>query len=235
MDLYLARHGRSTGNAPGQIIGWADHPLSAEGVRQAEALARRSALLEPMPVWCSDLLRARATAETVVEIWGSGTTRLTRDPRLRELNMGVLEDRPYDEFIADAELASALEHDLLNTRMPGGEALAELAERSVAAFDEILTCGAPAALVVAHDGPLRAIVNHVLAVPPERFFALTFAHGGLSLLRADDGYITVDFLNDTSHLGDLAEASRLAQGAVPPEGEEGSATGVFEQGPGEDV
>ena len=69
MKLYLVRHGQSTGNIGGTLMGQSDHPLTPLGERQARAAAGRLAPLGPMPVYSSDLPRARATAEYVVGAW----------------------------------------------------------------------------------------------------------------------------------------------------------------------
>jgi broad specificity phosphatase PhoE len=58
MEIYLVRHGHSTGNGGNQIMGWTDHPLTEVGQAQARAVAARLAPLGPMPVICSDLQRA---------------------------------------------------------------------------------------------------------------------------------------------------------------------------------
>ena len=63
MKLYLVRHGQSTGNVGGTLMGQSDHPLTALGEAQARAVAARLAPFGPMPVHCSDLPRAVATAE----------------------------------------------------------------------------------------------------------------------------------------------------------------------------
>ncbi|MFA4965633.1 MAG: histidine phosphatase family protein, partial [Thermoleophilia bacterium] len=107
MRLYLVRHGVSTGNTPGNLMGQGDHPLTAQGEAQARAVAARLAPLGPMPVYCSDLSRARATAEAVAAVWAGGGAApgdaptgaerrpaaegappVLPDPRLRELDLG---------------------------------------------------------------------------------------------------------------------------------------------------
>ena len=69
MKLYLVRHGQSTGNIGGTLMGQSDHPLTPLGEDQARAAAERLAPFGPMPVYSSDLPRARATAEHIVAAW----------------------------------------------------------------------------------------------------------------------------------------------------------------------
>jgi broad specificity phosphatase PhoE len=212
MKLYLVRHGASTGNTPGNLIGHSDHPLTADGKAQAAAVAARLAPLGPMPVFCSDLPRARATAGFIAEAWRAPLPDVTPDPRLRELHLGDFEGRSWKEFQADQALMAALELDPYCTMLPNGESLEQLAERVLAAVDDIVVAaggGAPEALaavcLVAHDGPIRAVLNHHLGVPPQKWWTLSTTHGGLSLLEWTDGWVNVRFVNDTSHLAGLPE------------------------------
>ncbi len=233
MRLYLVRHGASTGNTPGNLLGHAPHPLTPVGMVQARAVAARLAPLGPMPVYCSDLLRARQTAECIAAVWPSalpgeadGVAVLPLDdPRLRELDLGRFEGRSWDEFLGDEELNAAMIADPLHTALPGGESLAQMKERVLAAIDDIVArhaaeAGTPppstrasvplgaltpagsdvAVCVVAHDGPLRVILNHFLGVLPEKWWALTTTHGGLSMLEWSNGWVNVRFVNGTSHL-----------------------------------
>jgi len=216
MKLFLIRHGASTGNTPGNLIGHSDHPLTPAGEAQARAVAARLAPLGPMPVFCSDLPRARSTAGFVAETWTPPGTPadITPDPRLREIHLGDLEGRSWDEFVADTDLGARLEADPYNTALPNGESLGQLSERVLAAVDDIVAAagaGEPdsraAICVVAHDGPIRAILNHVLGVPPQNWWTLSTTHGGLSLVEWTDGWVNVRFANDTSHLAGLADTA----------------------------
>jgi len=202
VKLYVVRHGVSTGNTPGLLMGQGDHPLTAVGEAQARAVAARLAPLGPMPVYCSDLLRARATAETIAREWGPASVR--PDRRLRELDLGDYEGCGWDEFAGDATLRAALDADPYNTALPGGESLALLAERVLAAMRDIVaTCRHEAAAIVAHDGTIRVIVNHHLGVPAEKWWTLSTTHCGVSLLEWTDGWVNVRFVNDTCHLAGL--------------------------------
>ena len=47
MKLYLVRHGQSTGNIGGTLMGQSDHPLTPLGEDQARAAAERLAPVRP--------------------------------------------------------------------------------------------------------------------------------------------------------------------------------------------
>ena len=248
MKLYLVRHGQSTGNIGGTLIGQSDHPLTELGEAQARAAAERLAPFGPMPVHCSDLPRAMATAEHVVRAWAKhpepGTPldaavrdvpRVLPDPRLREIDLGDYEGCSWEEFEADEELTAAFADDPYGTALPGGESLAHLETRVLAAVRDVLAAhglsdgasissdavatsdasalatGFHAAepgentCIVAHDGSIRAILNHYLGVPPEKWWTLSTTHGGVSLLEFSDGWVNVCYVNATSHLARLGD------------------------------
>jgi len=214
--VYLVRHGRSAGNLPGRMTGWSDHALTEVGIEQARRVAARLAPLGPMPIVTSDLRRAVETARIIADRWSGGAELVTHEPRLREIRLGEFEGRSWDEFTADAELAARFDADPFTTPLPGGESLAMVSERVVAAFDDALALATETVAIVAHDSPIRAIVNHILRVPPERHWTLSTSHGGLSRLDATDGWISIRFLNDTSHLRGLdTTIDGTADGEVP--------------------
>jgi broad specificity phosphatase PhoE len=142
VKLYLVRHGQSTGNVGGTLMGQSDHPLTELGEEQARAAASRLAPFGPMPVFASDLPRARATAEHIVAAWAAATAadvpRIVLDPRLREISLGDYEGRPWQEFEADTELTAAFATDPYRTALPNGESLEHLEARVHAAVIDIL-------------------------------------------------------------------------------------------------
>lgn len=246
MRLYLVRHGQSTGNLAGTLLGQGDHPLTGLGEEQARAVAARLAPFGPMPLHCSDLARAVATAGYIARAWGAQeipAAPLLPDPRLREIDLGDYEGRPWEEFEADEQLTAAFAEDPYGTELPGGESLAHIETRVMAAVRDILgahglrddgglttesvaTADASAAAaglhsaepgdaacIVSHDGPIRAILNHYLGVPPEKWWTLSTTHGGVSLLEFSGGWVNVRFVNATSHLDGLAGAAGAPSGA----------------------
>ena len=64
--------------------------------------------------------------------------RLVPDPRLREIDLGDYEGRSWEEFEADEELTAAFADDPYGTALPGGESLAHLETRVMAAVRDIL-------------------------------------------------------------------------------------------------
>lgn len=98
LDLYIVRHGQSTANAEKVMQGWADYPLSQEGILQARITGRYLARsgVKLAKVYTSPLSRARRTAEEI-------SRRFAPQPDveiiegLKEIGLGSLEDMQYDE------------------------------------------------------------------------------------------------------------------------------------------
>ena len=143
MKLYLVRHGQSTGNIGGTLMGQSDHPLTPLGEDQARAAAERLASFGPMPIYSSDLPRARATADHIVAAWrdaepADAPPQVVLDARLREISLGDYEGRPWQEFEADTALTAAFAEDPYRTALPNGESLEHLEARVHAAVIDIL-------------------------------------------------------------------------------------------------
>lgn len=162
--ILLARHGETDDNvAPQRFQGQRDTPLNDHGRAQARELAERLAAHDPpiTSLWCSDLSRARETAEIVGARLGL-TPR--PDARLREGWRGEWEGFLFEEIAArDPERYAAWRAPdaEIGFRFPGGESLAEQQARVLAALADIAaaTTGDDGiALVVCHGGSIRTVL-----------------------------------------------------------------------------
>ena len=159
--ILLARHGETDDNVPPlRFQGQRDTPLNERGRAQASELAERVAALDPpiRSLWCSDLSRARETAELV----GARIGLTPRpDERLREGWRGAWEGFLFDEIAAtDPERYAAWRspEPAEGFRFPGGESLAEQQTRVLAALADVRAAGELPALVVCHGGSIRTVL-----------------------------------------------------------------------------
>lgn len=151
--ILLARHGETDWNVPpARVMGSKDVPLNERGRRQAEELAARLAAEGVAAVWSSALARASETAAIVA-------ARLGLEPRieerLAESSRGAWEGR----LVADIEREepepwAAWRRGGGDFRFPGGESLAEHAQRVEAALERIAAGPLPT-LAVCHGGTIR--------------------------------------------------------------------------------
>ena len=151
--ILLARHGETDDNVPPQRVqGWIDSPLNDRGRTQALELAAAVKTRGVAAVYSSHLSRARETAEIVARELG---LEVTTDERLAESNRGDWEGRLLDEIERDEpELWAAWRRGGADFRFPGGESLAEHADRVTAALAEVRAGPLPA-LCVCHGGTIR--------------------------------------------------------------------------------
>ncbi|WP_339260539.1 histidine phosphatase family protein [Paenibacillus sp. FSL R5-0749] len=86
--IGLIRHGVTNWNDEYRAQGQVDIPLNDEGRRQAELLSKRMENEEWDYIYSSDLSRALETAEMIGRI---KNVEVRTDPRLREMNCGLIE------------------------------------------------------------------------------------------------------------------------------------------------
>jgi broad specificity phosphatase PhoE len=159
--LYLVRHGETEWNAEGRLLSFTDKPLNARGDEQARQLAR---MLEPV-TWAravsSPLLRARRTAELVLEARTS-SPQLEIEPLLREVDFGPYEGWSAEQLAADP-VAESRRRD--GAQIPGVETDEEAVARARSVLDS-LEDEAGTTLVVGHGRMLRILIATALGLPP---------------------------------------------------------------------
>lgn len=92
--IYLVRHGETELNAT-RVVQPADTPLNAQGIAQAARLAQRLRGAGVELILCSDLPRARMTADPIAR---ETLAPVEYTPLLQERNFGDLRGRPYAEI-----------------------------------------------------------------------------------------------------------------------------------------
>ena len=223
MLQYLIRHGESVSNASGRVQGQEDVDLSADGLRQAEAVAAWSrGLAQPDgagidEIWSSPLVRARRTAEAIAAVVG---LPLRIDEELRELHAGIFQGHLWADLEVrfPAEVARWRSGDA-DYAIPGGESRAQLAARGRAVLETLAARPVRSMIVVAHGGILTAALGSLvgrshplLAAAAERPFTKLPALANCSVTTVRwPGPRLVTF-NETAHLG----AVHAAGGAVEP-------------------
>jgi len=95
VKLFLIRHGESDGNVKRKFSGFQDVDLTEKGVWQAKRLARRLEGVRIDSVYCSDLKRARHTAEIIFKARGID---IISNPKFREINFGAWEGYTFEEI-----------------------------------------------------------------------------------------------------------------------------------------
>ena len=134
-DLLLVRHGQTDWNVEGRYQGQDGPGLNAAGRAQAEAVARELAAARPEALFSSDLPRALETAQIIGRIVG---LPVQLEPRLREIHQGIWQGMLYSDIQRQyGEALRRFREDPLHSPPPGGETLARLKARIIAALDDI--------------------------------------------------------------------------------------------------
>ncbi|MEI2602927.1 2,3-diphosphoglycerate-dependent phosphoglycerate mutase GpmB [Erwinia aphidicola] len=164
LQVYLVRHGETLWNAARRIQGQSDSALTEKGEQQAHQVGERVKHLGITHVIASDLGRTRRTAEIIADACGC---EVTLDPRLRELNMGVLEQRQLDSLSAEEEgWRKTLVDGTVNGRIPQGESMSEMAARMHQALNACLELPEGSRpLIVSHGMALGVLLSTILGLP----------------------------------------------------------------------
>lgn len=100
------RHGQTDYNLQGRIQGSHDIQLNETGVAQARLAAEQIAKYEPDAIYCSNMTRAKQTAQALVQTMSHTAQNLpliTVDKRLREREFGLWEGLTATEILQQWE------------------------------------------------------------------------------------------------------------------------------------
>ncbi|HEY6934602.1 MAG TPA: MSMEG_4193 family putative phosphomutase [Marmoricola sp.] len=217
--VILARHGRTAANASGVLAGRSKGVLLDErGVEQARAAAARLDGLPLAAVVTSPLERCRDTARVFAK---GRDLRLQTDRGLLECDYGEWTGRPIKE-LARQPLWKTVQAAPSAARFPGGEAMAAMAARAVAAVrgrDARVEedAGKEAVwLAVSHGDVIKAVLADALGMHLDSFQRIVVDPASLSVIRYTPHRAFVVTMNSTSgSLVHLAPPKRRRRRGVP--------------------
>ncbi len=181
--LILVRHGESTGNAAGLLLGRIDSPLTERGLGQARSLA--ATVAGATRLVSSPLARARDTADAL----GTGLP-VEIDDRWIEVDYGEFDGQPLGSV--PAEVWARWRSDPTFTP-PGGESLAAAGLRVRAACDELFADpdgparGDGVVVVVSHVSPIKAAACWSLGMGDEGAWRLYLANASVTRITWGPG------------------------------------------------
>ena len=186
MRLALVRHAETEEGARGRCYGTLDVGLSPLGRAQCAALAAALSKEPVAAVVASPRVRALETAAAIARPHGLD---VVVDEDLRELDLGELEGRTYDEIAAALpDLYAAWMSTPTDVRFPGGESYADLRARALVAVERLRASHDGATVVsVTHGGVVRAVVSETLGVPAERIFRIAVDPASVTVVEWLDG------------------------------------------------
>lgn len=224
--VLLVRHGRTEANTAGVLAGWTPGVrLDETGRTQAEQLARQLAPVPLAAIVSSPLERCRETAAMVRK--GRPGLRVRADRRLGEVRYGEWEGRPLSELGKEPLWKTVQSHPSA-ARFPGGESLAELQARAVAAIRSWNSeLGADATyLVCSHGDVLKSIVADALGLHLDLFQRIQIDPCSLTVVRYTELRPFVVRQNDRGgYVDDLLPAKRKRRKRSGGEGVVGGGPG----------
>ena len=215
MTVILLRHGRSTSNTAGVLAGRSEGvDLDDKGREQATGLIDRIGDLPIRAIVCSPLLRCRRTVEPLAQ-------SLFLDPliddRLAEVDYGEWTGRKIGE-LAKEPLWRVVQAHPSAAVFPGGEGLAQVQARAVAAIrehDRRLAAeheGDALWVACSHGDVIKAVIADAFGTHLDGFQRITADPASVSVIR----YTEVrPFVLHVNHTG--AQVSAALRAGRPPQ------------------
>lgn len=168
--LYIMRHGKTDWNVIHKLQGRTDIPLNDEGRKMAEIAGKEYRNVNFDLCYCSPLIRARETAEIVLQ---GRNIPILYDDRLKEMGFGIYEGIENSFQIPDCPVNVLFQNPSQYVAVEGGESFEELFARTGSFLKEVIT---PALeenkdiLIVGHGAMNSSIVCQVKGIPLDRFW-----------------------------------------------------------------
>lgn len=170
--------------------------LNDDGRRQARDLAARLSKLPLAAILSSPLERA---VETALPLAAGQGLPVLQDERLNEVDFGEWTGRSLKELQGVPRWHDFNERRS-SSRIPGGETMAEVVSRSLAALEDVLVTpelnGRVVALV-SHGDVLRSLVAHCIGMDPDAIHRIEIAPASVSILLSEDRRWRLSLLNST--------------------------------------
>jgi len=196
VQILLVRHGATDWNLEHRCQGSSDRDLSETGVRQAEEIAAQLSQETIHAVYSSDLKRARRTAEVIGE---HHRLPVVIEESIRELDHGHLEGLTFNEIKQNyGDFLTRWRSEPAELQVPGGERLADVAERAWLGLNKIVTRHEPAhtIVVVSHNFPIVGIVCRITGTHLNEYRNFHLDPCGMSRLqRNSDGSWQITHIN----------------------------------------
>lgn len=201
MQILLVRHGATDWNLERRCQGSSDRDLSEVGIRQAEQLASLLSGEDIQAIYSSHLRRALQTAEYISQ---PHDLPVLIEEDVRELDHGHLEGLTFNQIKQNyAEFLLRWRSEPAEIRVPGGERLADVAERAWNGLNQIVQrhSDAERILVVSHNFPIVGIVCRITGTDLNQYRSFHVDPCGVTRLGYDAGCWNLTEVNSREYKG----------------------------------
>ena len=201
--LVLARHGETAWNVERIFRGRSEVELDDVGMRQAELLGEYLSNLKLDAIYSSPVRRALDTANIVA--------------RYQKIDVRVaqgLSDMHFGEWQSLSEQEVRRRYPALldewhstpeRIRMPGGESLEDVRNRSMQVVSGVVSRYDGSVLLVSHRVVIKVLVCSLLGLDNSHFWNIGQDVGGVTIFSYVNGRFVLTRHNDTSHLRALGK------------------------------
>lgn len=219
--VILVRHGRTTANASGMLAGRTPGvELDEIGRDQADRTGRRLSVVPLVGIVSSPLERCRQTAAAIIGHQPEQPTS-TLDDAITECDYGLWQGRMLSELVTE-DLWPVVQSQPSAAAFPGGESMAAMQARSVAAIrghDAAFEAEhGPGAVWVAvsHGDIIKSILADALGMHLDLFQRIAVNPASVSIIRY--GTSRPEILASNTDAGDLAWLAETGPGGDAPVG-----------------
>jgi len=198
--IFLIRHAEAEGNLYRRAHGQMEGLVTTRGYRQIGLLRERLKDEQIDAVYSSDLIRARETAKAVS---GPRGLDIHTTERLREVNMGAWEDRPWGELeYLEPRNHAKFSSDPAGWIVSGAEKFEEVMARLTdCVYDIARRHGGETVAIVTHGFAIRALMCGLMGFPSHDAVKVRYCDNtAVALLEYEDGNMTIRYQSDNSHL-----------------------------------
>ena len=180
--LYMIRHGEPAIEYKDRFYGQMDIPLSDLGRRQSLNVAERLSSIPFDAIYSSDLQRAGFMADALA---GPRELPVRKLEVFRERHFGAMQGMTEEEMKqTNPEGHQSWQENRYTGTVEGGENFQQLKERVLPAVQTLVEAFEGGRIVlVAHGGPIRVVLAHVLGMPIENIFQIVLDHACVNVVE----------------------------------------------------
>jgi len=170
-QYLILRHSETAYQKEKILYDWpaiSSFPLTEDGKKKIENLAKKLKKEKPDLIYSSDALRARQTAEIVAK---ELKIQINFDSRLRDINLGIYQWRKKDEFLKDFPVSL----ERFKKKVPEGESWSDVKKRVIDFIKDIdEKYEGKKILIVSHGDPLWLLEGAMKGLEDKEFLEQKF-------------------------------------------------------------